>query len=439
MLIIHKNWLILLIALPLSITAIAGELTFEKSEYKMRRTKFMNEIPDGIAVILGSRTAPQNNDVNYLCGVNIPGTILIIDGIKKESILFYTTSERYLKGEGLSPKLFSEPEEATGIEKYYPADQFTKVLEKLTKETEIMYTFLKTERRETEISAADEWDGRMTRQQMFAEKLRKSFPDITIKDCSDILWKQRQIKTEAEIEAIREAGILGAKAMTEVMKAGHPEQYEYELSALFEYVCKREGAPELAFPTIISSAENHNYPHYCQYDRRLTDGDFLVVDAGPKIKGYCIDISISFPINGKFSPRQREIYQACLEVSKGCISFYKPGVTGYEVGEKVREMLEAKGYDLSRDEFTRMRFFKEGGLTHWVGLIPHDAGGKDLEPDMELKPGMVFACDLMAIFPDEDMGVRVENTVLITETGCEVLNPGIPREIEEIEALMRDR
>lgn len=423
--------------LPISLSVMAEELPFEKSEYAMRRAKFMEEISDGIAVILGSRTSPQNNDVNYLCGVNIPGTILIIDGIKKKSIVFYSTSERYLKGEGLSPNLYTDPEKSTGMDKHYPAEQFTSVLDDLLKETDVLYTFLKTEEGEKELSGSDKWDGRMTRQQKFADHLVKRYPDVSVKDCSDILWKQRRIKTDAEIQAMREAGILGAKAMTEVMKAGSPGQYEYKLSALFEYVCKKGGAPELAFPTIISSAQNHNYPHYCQYDRWLTDGDFLVVDAGPKIKGYCTDISITFPINGKFSPRQREIYQACLEVSKGCIANYKPGITGYEVGEKVREMLEAKGYDLSRDEFTRMRFLNEGGLTHWVGLIPHDAGGQDLRPDMELEPGMVFACDLMAIFPDEDLGVRIENTVLITETGCEVLNPGIPREIDDIEALMQ--
>lgn len=424
--------------LLLSFSSQAKELPFDKSEYAMRRAAFMKNIPDGIAVIMGSRTVPQNNDLNYLCGVDIPGTILIVDGIRKESIIFYSTSERYLKGVGLSTKFYSDPEGITGINKYYPADQFTKVMDELVNETGVVYTFLKTEEREKEVSASDEWDGRPSRQQIFAELLKKKYPDITVKDCSDILWKQRQIKTAAEIEEIRKAGILGAQAMIEVMKAGHAGQYEYELSSLFEFTCKKAGAPELAFPTIISSAENHNYPHYCQYDRWLTDGDFLVVDAGPKINGYCIDISISFPINGKFTPRQREIYEACLEVSKGCLALYKPGITGYEVGEKVREMLEAKGYDLSRDEFTRLRFFKEGGLTHWVGLIPHDAGGRDLRPDQELKPGMVFACDLMAIFPDEDLGVRVENTVLITETGCEILNPGIPREIDDIEALMRN-
>jgi Xaa-Pro aminopeptidase len=161
------------------------------------------------------------------------------------------------------------------------------------------------------------------------------------------------------------------------------------------------------------------------------------VDAGPKVENYCMDISISFPISGKFSPRQREIYQACLAISKGCLALYRPGVTGNEIGQKVREMLERKGYDLSTSTFSRMCGFKAGGISHQVGLATHDCGGVGLNPGVPLEAGMVFACDVFATFPGEDLGVRIENTVLITDSGCEILNPGIPREIDEIEALMR--
>ena len=420
-----------------SIPVCAETLLFEKSEYAARRAKFMQEIPDGIAILLGSGSATQHYDFTYLCGVDVPGAILIVDGKHKESILLYTTSERYLKGEGLSPELATNPIEATGVEKYYPIDQFSSVLSGLVEKTDIIYALFKSETRESEVSSSGEWDGRFTRQLQFVTLLRERYQGLEVKDCSEILWEQRRIKTADEIEAIREAGRIGAQAMIELMRAGNPGQYEYELSSLFEYTCKHMGSPELAFRTIISSAENHPYLHYSKYNRLLAEGDFLVVDAGPKVKGYCMDISISFPINGKFSTRQREIYQACLELSKACLAHYRPGVTGYQVGEQVRAVLKNKEYDLSSDAFTRLRFFKEGGITHYVGLATHDAGGRDLDPGRVLKPGMVFACDVFAVFPGEDLGVRVENTVLITETGCEILNPGIPREIEEIEALMR--
>ena len=130
---------------------------------------------------------------------------------------------------------------------------------------------------------------------------------------------------------------------------------------------------------------------------------------------------------------------AALEASKACLSLYKPGLTGYEVGAKAAEILKQKGFDLAKDAFSLLRFFKEGGLTHHVGLATHDAGGRDLNYGGPLKPGMVFASDIFAVFPAENLGVRVENTVLITETGSENLTSGIPREVSEIEALMKKK
>jgi len=419
--------------------AFAGPLPFDKSEYAARRTRFMAQISDGIAVIRGSLTGPQDNDFKYLCGVKVPRAILIVDGIRKESLLFYTTTENYLKGQGLSPELAHNPKTATGVEKYYAADRFSSLLGQLIAQSGVIYTPFKSEISEPQVSSSSKWDGRLTRPLQFVKILKERFSKAQVKDCSEIVWELRRIKTPAEIEVIRKAGRIGAQAMVEVIKAARPGQYEYELSSLFEYVCKRQGCRELAFDVIISSAENHPYLHYTQHNRLLTDGDFLVVDAGPKVKGYCMDITISFPINGRFSPRQREIYQACLEISKGCLALYKPGATGYQIGRQVRDMLKQKGYDLTSDAFTSMRFFKEGGITHHVGLVTHDAGGRDLIPSRPLKPGMVFACDVFATFPGENLGVRVENTVLITEKGCEILNPQIPREIEEIQALMQSK
>ncbi len=422
-----------------SSSALAAPLPFDKSEYAARRTRFMAQISDGIAVIRGSLAGPQDNDFKYLCGVEVPRAILIVDGIRKESLLFYTTTENYLKGEGLSPDLAHNPQTATGVENYYAADRFSSLLGQLVEQSGVIYTPFKSEISEPQVSSSSEWDGRLTRPLQFVKILKERFSKVQVKDCSEIIWELRRIKTPAEIEVIRQAGRIGAQAMVEVMKAGRPGQYEYELSSLYEYVCKRQGCRELAFDVIISSAENHPYLHYSRYNRLLTDGDFLVFDAGPKVEDYCMDISISVPINGRLSPRQRDIYQACLEISKGCLALYKPGVTGYQVGKQVRDMLKQKGYDLTRDAFTRMRFFKEGGITHYIGLVTHDAGGRDLSPSRILKPGMVFACDVFATFPGENLGVRVENTVLITEKGCEILNPGIPREIEEIEALMQSK
>jgi len=425
-----------LLMAPFIESAPPGPLTFDKSEYAARRARFMAQIPDGIAVFWGALSGLQNNDFNYLTGVKVPRAVLVIDGVRKESILFYTTTENYLKGEGMSPELVRDPLAATGVEKYYRADQFTTILNQAAAQAKVIYTPFRAEEASREVATNSEWDGRLTREQQFAKILKERFAQAEIRDCTQKIWDLRRIKTPAEIEVMRKAGRIGAQAMIEVMKAARPGQYEYELSSLFEYANKREGCRSLAFDTIISSAENHPYLHYAQHNRRLADGDFLVLDAGPELDDYDIDITISFPINGKFTPRQREIYEACSAVSQACLTLYKPGLTGLEIGARVKEMLQQKGYDLSKDAFTRLSFFKEGGITHYVGLGTHDAGGSDMPKNQPLKPGHVFASDVYAVFPGENLGVRVENTVLITENGCENMTPGIPRAISEIEALM---
>ncbi|HBB93522.1 MAG TPA: hypothetical protein DC042_17815 [Bacteroidales bacterium] len=406
---------------------MAGPLGFEKSEYAARRQKLMDKIPDGFAIIRNSAGEKPNLDFLYLCGVKVPNAILIIDGQKKATHLFYTTSEGYLKGEGLSPELATRPKEVTGVEFWYKADQFAPVLTGRIAQGGILYTPFTAEEFNSDVSTRSEWDGRLNREQQFAKVLKEKYAGTEVKDCSQMIWDLRMIKSPAEIEKMRIAGRIGAEAMNAVMKAAKPGMYEYELSSLFEYECKRKGCKEMAFDVIISSAENHEYLHYAQHNRLLTDGDFLVVDAGPAWEDYDTDISISFPVNGKFTPRQKEIYEACKAVSLACLEFYKPGITGYEVGAKVKELLISKGYKVETDAFSRLRFFKEGGITHSVGLATHDCGGRDVPKNIPLKAGMVFACDVFATFPDENLGVRVENTVVITETGCENLTIGIMR------------
>jgi len=421
-----KNGLILLLWLA-GMAVTAGPLGFDKQEYKQRRQRLMDKIPDGLVVIRNAQGAKPNLDFLYLCGVKVPGAILVMDSRKRETRLFYTTTADYLKGEGLSPELVDNPAGTTGVDYWDKADRFTPALSSMIQAGTVVYTPFSAEESNSDVSSRGEWDGRPTREMQFVKVLNEKFPGIEVKDCSQMIWELRMIKSPAETEKMRIAGKIGAEAMNAVMKAARPGMYEYELSALFEYECKRRGCSEMAFDVIISSAENHKYLHYAAHNRLLADGDFLVVDAGPTWEDYDTDISISFAINGKPTPRQQEIYDACKAVSLACLEFYKPGITGYEVGAKVKELLISRGFNVETDAFTRLRFFKEGGITHSVGLAVHDCGGRDVPKDVPLKAGMVFACDVFATFPDEKLGVRVENTVLITETGCENLTAGINR------------
>jgi Xaa-Pro aminopeptidase len=406
----------------------------------------MEKIPDGVAIILGAQSQPgyyefyQNNDFVYFTGVEIPNSVLIIDGIRKESVLFFTISEHGARSEGISLDVVRKPKKTTGIEKVYPIEQFTSYLSRLVSRVDNFYTSFKPEELMRECSNEklrilqrnmifNEWDGRLTRELRFIELLKERFPQVEVKDCSRMIWDLRVIKSPAEIALMRKAGRIGVKAHIELMKATQPGMYEYELAALYKYVCKKEGAQDLAYYMIICSGENHPYVHYYKHDRLLKDGDFLVIDVGPDVGYYDVDITISYPVNGKFTPRQKEVYEAANAVHEACMSVYRPGLTRKEARKEVDEILIKQGYDLSKDYFQRMR----GGFGHYVGMAVHDVGGG---PTV-LKPGMVFANEPLVIYADENLGVRIEDTILITENGCENLTAGIPREVKEIEALMK--
>lgn len=440
--------LFLMIAILLSSTLTAGTLLFDKAEYAARRAKFMERIPDGIAVILGAQPLTsyhyyyQNNDFFYLCGVEIPNAVLVIDGIEKKTSLFFTATERSLRNDGLSADILKDPEGVTGVDQVLKLEELEPFLAALAAKTKVFYTPFSPEELMRECSREklrmlqrimvdDPWDGRKTREMQFVGRLQEKFPGVEVRDCSSFIWDLRVIKSPAEIEVLRRAARIGVKAISEVMKATRPGMYEYELSALYNFIAEKEGAQDLAYYMVVSSGENHPYVHYYKHDRLLKDGDFIVMDIGPDVDYYDTDITISYPVNGKFTPRQKELYEASLAVHEANVSVYRPGLTSEQVVTEVEEILKKQGFDLSRDVFRRMR----GGFGHYVGLAVHDVGGA---PKV-LQPGMVFANEPMDIFPEENLGVRVENTVLITETGCEVLSAGIPRTVKEIEAFMKKK
>ncbi|MDH4219782.1 MAG: aminopeptidase P N-terminal domain-containing protein [Candidatus Aminicenantes bacterium] len=425
-------------------TGFAG--VFTKEEYAARRARLMKKIPDGVAIVLGAKPKVgyyayyQNNDFVYFTGVEIPDAVLIIDGMSHESALFFTISERGARSEGISLDYIQKPKEITGIEKIYPREEFTTYLNQLADGSRIFYTSLKPEELMRECTneklrtlqrymVSDDWDGRPTREQQFVKLLEERSPQVEIRDCSQMIWDLRIIKSPAEIDVLRKAARIAVKAHIEMIKATRPGMFEYELASLYEYLVKKDGAQNLAYYAIICSGENHPYLHYHKYDRLLQDGDFLVIDVGPDLGYYDIDITVSYPVNGKFTPRQKEIYEACNAVHESCLQVYRPGLTLKECQQEVQEILKEQGYDLSKDYFKWMR----GGFGHYVGMAVHDVG----RSPMVLQPGMVFANEPLCVFPEENLGVRVEDTILITEDGCENLTAGIPRTVKDIEALMK--
>ena len=427
--------------------AAAGPLLFDKSEYAARRQKLMEKIPDGAVVILGAWPSTggeffQNNDFMYFAGAAVPNAMLIIDGKRKSSTIFYTLSEGAARNDGISLNLVKDGQAATGIERVAPYDQFTGTLARLVGMGYVIYTSFKPEELAREASTEkfgtlqnvmtlNPWDGRLIRELQFVKLLQERFPQVVVKDAAPLMWELRATKSPAEIEHLRKVGRLGVQAHLAMMKATRVGAPEYEMAAAFGYACKMGAARDLAYNTIISSAENHPYLHYYKHDRILKNGDFIVVDAGPNLENYVVDISASYPANGKFTPRQREIYEAAWAVEEACKKIYKPGVEAKDVQPQIMEMLKKQGFDTEKSIF-KIRTMQTG-ISHNVGMAVHDVTGGGRGP---LRIGQVFACDIYAVFKDEDLGVRVEDTVVITENGCENLTPGLPRTVAEIEAFM---
>ncbi len=443
-----KNYILALIFAIACLPAVSQTPSFDafdKSEYAARRAKLMEKTPDGLVIIQGAAVRTdyyrffQGNDFMYLCGLEIPGAILVVDGVNKESTIFFSINDRGARNEGIPLEHITNTVEVTGIENHLGINDFEKFLRTKSKSINVFYTEFQAEELMRECSmektramiqglTKNKWDGRPTREEQFVFNLKNHFPDVLIADCSQKIWDLRTIKSPAEIALLRKAGKIGVEAHKAIMKGTYVGQPEYELAALFEYENKKRGAQDLAYYTIICAAENHPYVHYHTYDGILEDGEFLVIDGGPDFHYYDIDITISYPVNGKFTPRQKEIYETCNAMHEACMAVYKPGLDYKDLGPAVTAKLKEMGYD------TDLPIFKKFGASfgHYVGMAVHDVGGGP----RTLEVGMVFANEPLAIFAQENLGVRVEDTIVITEEGCENLTAGIPRTVAEIEAFM---
>jgi Xaa-Pro aminopeptidase len=429
---------------------LAGSL-IDDTEYAARRERLMDEVPDG-AVIIPGATSPiadyqffQSNDFLYFTGVEAPNAWLVVDGVNRESTLFLTLDEHDARGEGIPPELALSPDEHTGIEVALPIEDMESFLTDLGRRVGVFCISQRPEElhrmNTNEVYGAlrrtmmeGPLDGRLTRELQLVERLEQRYPGVEIRDCFRTIQMLRKIKSPAEVALVREAARIGVEGHLEFIRSTEVGMPERALAALFEFVSKREGAQELAYETIIMSGEHHPWGHYHRHDRTLQSGDFMILDAGPDYAYYNADISTSFPADGRFSPEQRELYELGLGIRQVCLDNYRPGITFREVGEKVKEWLLENGYDASERRFRGLTTW--GCYNHPIGLATHDVMASITGPDEPLEPGFVFACDIN--MPEsETMGIRIEDTVVITEGGYENLSAGLPRTVEEIETFMR--
>ncbi|HYJ87246.1 MAG TPA: Xaa-Pro aminopeptidase [Pyrinomonadaceae bacterium] len=279
-------------------------------------------------------------------------------------------------------------------------------------------------------------------------------PPRTIIDPATIVHEMRVLKSPEELEIMQKAADIAAEAHVEAMKAVRPGMKEYEVEALLEQYFRRHGAAGPSYTSIVGAGANATILHYVDNDGELRDGDLLLVDAGAEVKGYASDITRTFPVNGRYSPGQREIYDVVLETQVSCVDMVRPGTTHDDLKAHSVEMLtegmvrigllKGKPADLIKEE--KYKQFYMHGLGHLLGIDVHDVGiyyydkqSRALEPGMVMtvEPGIYVAPDTKDV-PEKflGIGVRIEDDVLCTNNGPRVLTTKVPKQAEEIEALM---
>lgn len=451
---------LILIALPAAAQPVFTNV-FPPDEYAMRRAKVMEKIGDAVAIMQGTTERPgeqplrQSNQFFYVTGVVEPRALLVIDGRTKKSTLFLNprneTREKRMFGPGLYPG--DEAVKETGIEAVLPRDDFKAMLEQFGRGNRVIYTPFRPEVLGSASSSDpvtlahntknDPWDGRISREEQFRAKLKEFAPNSEIKDLDPILDNLRGTKDARETAILREATRITGQGIMEAMRDARPGMFEYELQADCEFVFKKFGSYGAAYFALIATGQNTYYSHYHKDNAKLQDGDLVQLDYAPDYKNYTSDVTRVFPANGKFTPRQREFYGIYLKLYQALMTSIEVHKTPAEIVKNAVVKMDAimGSYHFTDDKIkgaaqafveNYRKFRPTGTLGHTVGMEVHDVR----YPTPTLEPGYVFTIEPAMQIQDEHVGIRLEDMLLITESGYENLSAFVPVEIADIEQLM---
>ncbi|MFC0309022.1 Xaa-Pro aminopeptidase [Gallibacterium trehalosifermentans] len=430
-------------------------------EFQQRRAAVLAQLPNNSGLLVFSnveqqRTASstypfrQDNYFWYLTGFNEPNAILLLkkSELGEQSILFLRPSDPLMETWN-GRRLGVERAPATlHLDQAFSIDEVRQQLPQLLNGLDTLY-------HAEEMQA---WGDELVRQtfSLMRTQQRQGMKIPTTQVCwRHILDEMRLFKSDNEIRLMQQAGQISALAHIRAMKQARAQRFEYELASEMLHEFNRFGARWEAYPAIIASGENACILHYTENDRLMQDGDLVLIDAGCEFAMYAGDITRTFPVNGKFSPAQREIYQIVLDAQKRAIELL---VNGSSIKQANDEVLRIKVAGLVRlgllsgdvetliTEKAYTRFYMHS-LGHWLGLDVHDVGSYGVERQRELQPGMVVTVEPGLYIPNAEdipeayrgIGVRIEDDLLITEYGNKVLTAAVPKEIADIEALMAQK
>lgn len=430
---------------------------FGPDEFRARRQKMCEAIGNDDAWVLlqgagdSNASGPfrQYNEFYYLCGVEVPHAYLLVNTADEKTTLFLPHEAQVGKeaeGEVLSA---DNPEyvcQVTGVDQTLPIEALAKCVHRAG----TVYIPLDggqgrgvtpgTLRSWGHNAMSDPWDGARTRVKNFIETVRSRFPHMEIRDLSPIIVELRLIKSPGEIALMRRAGKLTAAGVREAIRSTRPGAFEYQLDAVMCYHFLAGGAGGRGYHTIAASGVNVWHGHYKANNCELTDGEWVLCDGAPDYHYYTSDIGRMWPVNGTYSPEQRQMYGFVVEYHKALLQGIRPGRTLAEINAEAAEImagvLDGWHFDSpAHAEAARAMFEFRGHLSHSVGMCVHDGSGHYHRP---LEPGIVFSVDPQMRVGEEQLYIRCEDTVVLTEDGIENLTVDAPLELDDVEALMRE-
>lgn len=431
------------------------QTTFPRDEFAARRKRVAQAIGvDAVAVIQGADftgafdTFRQSNEMFYLTGVEVPQAYLLIYGKDGRAALYLPERDAKLEktdGPQLNCDNVDAVEFLTGIESVRPREALR---DDLAAANRILTPFSPAEGRQAcrdtlvhskKAQTANPWNLHASREDLFREKLKSIRPTAELGDLSPVLDRLRLYKSPREIQIMRRAGRLTGLAVREAMRATRPGLYEYHLAAITDFVFQLNGSrPGGGYRPIVASGKNIWNSHYYQNSSQLMPGDWVLLDFAPDCANYTSDIGRYWPVSGRYSPWQRELYSFIVTYHKTLLELIRPGVLPEtvmdEAAARMEPIVRSTRWSKASFEQAAMKTLSfRGHLSHPVGMAVHDVGSYMREP---LKPGLVFALDPQLWVPDEEIYVRVEDTVVVTEEGVEVLTTGAPLELDDVEELM---
>lgn len=449
---------------------------FPAEEFKARHARVFEQIgPNAVAVVQGMPqtegfTYPrQHNSFYYLSGIETPGSYLLLDGRTKTVTIYLPVRNPRL--EAAEGRVLSA-EDAELVKRIAGVDD-VKALQEMAGTNwpliaagpsggsggrggqgpaAIYAEFSPAENQgqsRGELVAAetarvnDFWDGTGSRQRRFVELLRARQPRAEIRNLNPVLDEMRSVKTAREIALIRRASQIAGLGLMEAMRSTEPGVTEYQLDAAARYVFALHDARLEGYRSITASGtENINNMHYFRNTSTLQDGDLVLMDYAPDYRYYVSDIGRVWPANGKYTAQQRELLQFVLEFHKAVLSRIRPGVTASQIHDEAKKAMEPV---FARTKFSKPIYEKAartlvesggGVFSHTVGMAVHDVGGYRNGP---LKPGQVFSVDPQLRVREENIYLRFEDTVVVTDTGVENFTDFLPMELDDMEKLVQEK